>query len=35
VPTAKAAPLHPNANGEQAMANIVAKAMKANGVPVS
>jgi lysophospholipase L1-like esterase len=35
VPTAKAAPLHPNTNGEQAMSNIVATVMQANGVPVS
>jgi lysophospholipase L1-like esterase len=34
VPAAGAAPLHPNATGEQAMANIVATMMKANGVPV-
>ena len=35
VPAPGAAPLHPNATGEQAMANIVATAMQANGVPVS
>jgi hypothetical protein len=35
VPAAGAAPLHPNANGEQAMANTVDSAMKAKGVPVS
>jgi lysophospholipase L1-like esterase len=35
VPSSPAAPLHPNGAGEQAIANIVAQAMKANGIPIS